>query len=231
MRHQQLSLFTGPATAAVRDRTKARNYSPGKDEFRRDHARRRKWGLARRHGAKLCRSRGCSPECARLGLHDQVEAVPPLIWPDEATCTRPSPATSSDTAPAADDLPSDTPRPAHVPVVTGQASPQPQVMAASEDEPAPHAEPAPCTQPAPDDELAPEDQPARRAHHPRRAAVRRGRAAIARRGPTGMSAPCGPGLRPDGNASRPRSNHPAGSAALTGRRLHTERARPPPRLR
>jgi len=88
MRYQQLQLFTRPATAAMRDRTKARNYSPEKDEFRRDHARRRQWGLARRHAQKLCRSRGCSRECAEVGLHDHAEAVPPLIWPAEATCAR-----------------------------------------------------------------------------------------------------------------------------------------------
>ena len=85
MRYQQLQLFTRPATAAMRDRTKARNYSPEKEEFRRDHARRRQWGLARRHAQKLCRSHGCSRECAEVGLHDHAEAVPPLIWPAEAT--------------------------------------------------------------------------------------------------------------------------------------------------
>jgi len=41
MRYQQLQFFTRPETAAMRDRTKARNYSPEKEEFRRDHARRR----------------------------------------------------------------------------------------------------------------------------------------------------------------------------------------------
>jgi hypothetical protein len=59
-------------------------------EFRRDHERRRRWGLKRRHGWKLCRSRGCSPACGELGLHEDVESVPPLIWPEGATCVRPS---------------------------------------------------------------------------------------------------------------------------------------------
>src|SRR6185436_16543307 len=102
MRYQQLQFFTRPATAAMRDRTKARNHSPAKEEFRREHARRRRWGLARRHAQKLCRSRGCSRECAALGLHDEAEPVPPLIWPDEATYThRPQAAPRAEPAPRA----------------------------------------------------------------------------------------------------------------------------------
>ncbi len=93
MRYQQLQFFSRPATAALRDRTRARNYSPQKAEFRRDHARRRRFGLAQRHALKLCRSQGCSRECGAAGLHDYSEAIPPLIWPAEATLAqRPSPA-------------------------------------------------------------------------------------------------------------------------------------------
>ena len=106
MRYQQLQLFSRPATAAMRDRTQARNYSPQKEEFRRDHARRRRWGLARRHAQKLCRSRGCSRECAEVGLHDHGDAVPPLIWPDEATfAQRPSATASSREIPPGNGLP------------------------------------------------------------------------------------------------------------------------------
>ena len=39
----------------MRDRTKARNYSPEREEFRREHERRRKWGLMYRHAEKLRR--------------------------------------------------------------------------------------------------------------------------------------------------------------------------------
>jgi len=46
------------------------------------------WGLARRHALKLCRSHGCSAECAAVGLHDDAE-VPPLIWPAGVTRERP----------------------------------------------------------------------------------------------------------------------------------------------
>ena len=101
MRYRQIQLFTRPAIAAMRDRTKARNYSPEREEFRRDHARRRRWGLARRHAQKLCRLHGCSRECAEVGLHDHGEAAAPLIWPGEATgAQRPStPALDRDVAP------------------------------------------------------------------------------------------------------------------------------------
>lgn len=37
----------------MRDRTNARNYSPEREQFRREHARRREVGLARRHALKL----------------------------------------------------------------------------------------------------------------------------------------------------------------------------------
>lgn len=37
----------------MRDRTKARNYSPERERLRREQARRREVGLARRHAQKL----------------------------------------------------------------------------------------------------------------------------------------------------------------------------------
>ena len=39
----------------MRDPTKSRNYSPAREEFRREHERRRKWGLMYRHAEKLRR--------------------------------------------------------------------------------------------------------------------------------------------------------------------------------
>jgi hypothetical protein len=53
----QLSLFSRAETAAMRDRTKARNYDPERDEFRRQQRFRRGWGLQRRHAEKLRRLR------------------------------------------------------------------------------------------------------------------------------------------------------------------------------
>jgi len=50
----------------MRDRTRARNYSAIGDEFRRDHERRRAWGLQRRHAERLRhvreRQAGCWPD-------------------------------------------------------------------------------------------------------------------------------------------------------------------------
>jgi hypothetical protein len=73
----------------MRDPSKGRNYSPEKAAFRRDHERRRRHGLVRRHAEKLCRLHGCSSKCAEAGLHDQVERIPPLIWGAEFTLQRP----------------------------------------------------------------------------------------------------------------------------------------------
>jgi hypothetical protein len=87
----QLELFPRQVINALRDKSKDRRWSPERDEFRRDCARRRKWGLKRRHAEKLCRLHGCSRRCMEVGIHDPVERIPPLIWDAEATCTqRPS---------------------------------------------------------------------------------------------------------------------------------------------
>jgi hypothetical protein len=95
MPDQQLSLFPRAMTAACRDRTKARNHSPEKDDFRRDHARRRSHGLALRHARKRCRLHGCSDECRRLGLHDESDPFPPFVWPEGATLSRRPPSRSA----------------------------------------------------------------------------------------------------------------------------------------
>jgi hypothetical protein len=54
---RQLSLFTPAQLVDMRDRTASRNYSPSRDEFRREHERHRAWGLARRHAERLRRLR------------------------------------------------------------------------------------------------------------------------------------------------------------------------------
>ena len=84
----QLQLFSRSEVAAMRDRSRSRNYSAEGEEFRRAHARHRSWGLARRHARKLCRLHGRSAECSAVGLHESAD-VPPLIWPAGATRERP----------------------------------------------------------------------------------------------------------------------------------------------
>jgi hypothetical protein len=149
MRYQQLQLFTRPVTAALRDRTKRRNYSPEMDEFRLEHARRRRWGLKRRHAQKLCLSQGCSRECAEVGLHDDAEAIPPLIWPAEATLTqRPAPAVPSPAVPAECDRPVDDGPPADRTVLAGRATAAARARTATAAKPAPRAEATTQTKPA-----------------------------------------------------------------------------------
>jgi hypothetical protein len=48
----QLSLFPRSQVASWRDPTASRNYSPAGEQFRREHARHREWGLRQRHGRK-----------------------------------------------------------------------------------------------------------------------------------------------------------------------------------
>jgi hypothetical protein len=70
----------------MRDRTAARNYSPEKEEFRRDHERRRAWGLKRRHARKLAhlRAAGAGP------------AAPPAAVPQCAPADRPAAPVEAD---------------------------------------------------------------------------------------------------------------------------------------
>jgi hypothetical protein len=86
---RQLEFFTRLELAAMRDRTRSRHYSAEGAAFRHTHERHRRWGLARRHAQKLCRSHGCSDRCGAVGLHDSTERVPPLLWDAETTAARP----------------------------------------------------------------------------------------------------------------------------------------------
>lgn len=52
----------------MRDPTRARRYSPERESFRREQARRRAVGLARRHAQKIYRQ-----------WHEQVSDEPPTI--------------------------------------------------------------------------------------------------------------------------------------------------------
>jgi hypothetical protein len=63
---RQLQLFTSAALAQMRDRTASRRYSPARDEFRREHERRRARGLIQRHGERLrrLRDRSCASPAA-----------------------------------------------------------------------------------------------------------------------------------------------------------------------
>ncbi|MEV4701842.1 hypothetical protein [Actinoplanes sp. NPDC049316] len=55
---RQLQFFSTAELAVMRDRTASRRYSAEREQFRREHARHREWGLAQRHAAKLRRLHG-----------------------------------------------------------------------------------------------------------------------------------------------------------------------------
>ena len=73
----QLSLFSRTELTAMRDRSKARNYSPERDAFRRDHQRRRDHGKAQRHAARIYQA-----------FQQSGDGEMPLIPPTRPTATR-----------------------------------------------------------------------------------------------------------------------------------------------
>jgi hypothetical protein len=82
----QIGLFSRAQIAGMRDRTRRRNYSEEAEEFRREHAIRRQYGLAQRHAQKLTRLYG-SPAKAAAAIRREVEeltaraATPPSCDP------------------------------------------------------------------------------------------------------------------------------------------------------
>ncbi|GAA2610936.1 hypothetical protein Adu01nite_22430 [Paractinoplanes durhamensis] len=60
----QPSLFSQAQLAAMRDPTKARNYSSDREAFRRDHKARREHGKAQRHAQRIYQEfqQSCSGE-------------------------------------------------------------------------------------------------------------------------------------------------------------------------
>ncbi|SDT46130.1 hypothetical protein SAMN04489716_3906 [Actinoplanes derwentensis] len=121
----QPALFS---VAGMRDRTKSRNYSPERDEFRRDHERRRAWGLQRRHAEKLrqIRERDSMPLSRedREWLASLTPRTPPASEPPQNP-----PATAPPPPPA-------SPEPEPAPLEPGPAP-----------EPGPEAEPGPGPEP------------------------------------------------------------------------------------
>src|SRR5215217_5330547 len=81
LRVGQIGLLTRVQVDSMRDRTRRRNYSAAAEQFRREHARRREWGVAQRHARKLTRLYGSTANAVAVF---QSRA-------DEATC-RSSPA-------------------------------------------------------------------------------------------------------------------------------------------
>ena len=131
MRQQQL--FTRSELSAMRDRTRGRNYSPERDNFRRDHERRRYWGLKRRHAERLRQLRGgavdgslaqshhdlpAGHEAGRRHSHQLLPYAPtaePTPTPAPAPASAATPAPTSAPSPAPDSPSSPAPARALVP--------------------------------------------------------------------------------------------------------------------
>jgi len=96
---RQLSLFDRATTTAMRDRTKSRNYSPERDEFRREHERRRYWGLQRRHAEKLRQIHGGPTPPTTVPDQPRPTPPPPAV-PAAAAVSTPPPVNPDRSAPA-----------------------------------------------------------------------------------------------------------------------------------
>lgn len=100
---QQMGLFTAAEVTAMRDRTRRRNYSPQAEAFRRDHEKRRAFGLKQRHALRERRLRDGEPVSHNGFLVHRHPAAPAGTDPQPATArtARAFPATPDSTEPAA----------------------------------------------------------------------------------------------------------------------------------
>ena len=90
MRQRQLELFTRSELASMRDRTSCRNYSPERDQFRRDHERHRAWGLTQRHGRRLMHLRQQDdPWAVAVSAAGDRQTLPATRVPEPAAAGQP----------------------------------------------------------------------------------------------------------------------------------------------
>jgi hypothetical protein len=124
---RQLELFSRAQLSVLRDRTRARNYSPEADAFRRAHERHRAWGLRQRHAQKMIRLYGSTAnawaEFRRCAEERTLPSAGAGLFPPEQTTVEQVTA-----APAAPE-PVTVERPAPEPHTALQATPE-QVTAA-----------------------------------------------------------------------------------------------------
>lgn len=164
---RQLQLFTPAELDTMRDRSALRNYSPERDEFRRQHERRRAWGLIQRRGQRLRHLRNSSraPGSGTLMPDDRREAhrparvpaptqvptqvsaqVPtgvPAQVPALALGSAPAPALQTSTAER-----SDPPRHQIAPLIRSRHSDTHHPITPESSRPAPNAPPPAATPPA-----------------------------------------------------------------------------------
>jgi hypothetical protein len=138
---RQLQLFTPAELAGMRDRTASRNYSPEGEEFRREHARHRAWGLIQRHNERLRRLRvgsSASPTANARNNHPQ-EITRKGGYSPEYPIDHPAPAPVPELVPA----PALAPAPAPELVPTTVPTPTPVQAAVPTPVPATAAVPTP----------------------------------------------------------------------------------------
>ncbi|XVU22295.1 hypothetical protein ACQPZJ_34175 [Actinoplanes sp. CA-054009] len=119
----QMQLFTRAKTAELRDPTKARNYSPSAAEFRRDHEKRRAWGLKARHAQKLQRLFGSVAAAEahfRQAAQQRKMITPPQPTPTSQTIPERPAAHPRTAVQFADDAPPDQIAPDEVAVDEAQ---------------------------------------------------------------------------------------------------------------
>ncbi|GAA0510059.1 hypothetical protein Ade02nite_52860 [Paractinoplanes deccanensis] len=92
----QLSFFSRAQLAAMRDRTAARNFSPERDAFRRDHKRRRDHGKARRHALRIYQQFQASCPDEPPPIPPRPAPRPPRTRPAALRPPRPRAAPTSD---------------------------------------------------------------------------------------------------------------------------------------
>ncbi|GAA3297416.1 hypothetical protein GCM10020218_082760 [Dactylosporangium vinaceum] len=141
----------------MRDRTRVRNYSPANEEFRREHARHRDWGLAQRHAAKLRRLRDRAIQAPATAPTPQLTLAP--VTPATTTTTAIAPAApESEHQPPVELVTTVEPAPAAAPALTIELAPAIRPVLAAEFAPA--AAPAPAVElPAPNAKLAATGKP------------------------------------------------------------------------
>jgi hypothetical protein len=91
---RQLQFFTSTQLAQMRDRSASRNYSPERDEFRREHERQRAWGLSQRYAAKQRRLQADGPAPSLTGSNSRSRSARPTT-DDVASAVELRPAADS----------------------------------------------------------------------------------------------------------------------------------------
>ena len=146
----QLEFFARSQLASWRDRTASRNYSAERDQFRRDHARHRDWGLRQRHGRRSMYLRiygDVAPPSDRDTSCPAYEPSAPLPEPaaaDQCPAEPSSGNVSHGREPACADRPGDEAGPADPNAPAATTPPADRAVSADGADPAGDAVPAPA---------------------------------------------------------------------------------------